>query len=233
MQAVGKLLMLGVSLATMGTIGKVALDTSETVIHSVKCVASGLDLQSIDRALQRHEAMEGKYPSSSEFAKFIQESFTTSTNRDVTKDYWKNPFHYELHADGYEIRSRGPDGKLGTDDDSYLVRKGNQVETSLGDPEDVFAKLTESISGEEGDKEEPKEKESKLSRLWQEEKKEGSPKSKWGIHPAEKPKKITITAFVQDKELKLEKKGNYWWDKETGNIYDRDFNLKGKMDFPE
>ncbi|MCA9140940.1 MAG: type II secretion system protein GspG [Planctomycetales bacterium] len=36
---------------------------------------------------------------------------------DLPKDSWDNDFHYKVNGKRYEIRSRGPDGKINTDDD--------------------------------------------------------------------------------------------------------------------
>jgi general secretion pathway protein G len=67
--------------------------------------------------------MKGRYPTTEEGIKIlIQESFLRANNADGTlKDPWKNEYVYLSpglkHTDSFDVRSNGPDGKAGTEDD--------------------------------------------------------------------------------------------------------------------
>ena len=67
--------------------------------------------------------MKGRYPSTEEGIRIlVQEDFLKPNNPDGTiKDPWKNEYIYlspgQKHTDGFDVRSNGPDGKPGTEDD--------------------------------------------------------------------------------------------------------------------
>lgn len=44
-------------------------------------------------------------------------SFVKILKGEVPKDPWEQPYEYKLNGDAYDLRSVGPDGQSGTDDD--------------------------------------------------------------------------------------------------------------------
>ncbi len=82
------------------------------------------DVQHIsDAGVDAYRVMKGRYPTSEEGIKvLISEGFLKANQADGTlKDPWHNEYVYlspgQKHADSYDVRSNGPDGKPGTEDD--------------------------------------------------------------------------------------------------------------------
>ena len=82
------------------------------------------DVQNIaSQGVDAFRVMKGRYPTSEEGIKaLITEGFLKANQADGTlKDPWHNEYVYlapgQKHADSYDVRSNGPDGKPGTEDD--------------------------------------------------------------------------------------------------------------------
>jgi general secretion pathway protein G len=82
------------------------------------------DVQHIaDAGVDAFRVMKGHYPSTEEgIGALIKEGFLKANQGDGTlKDPWSNPYTYlypgQKHTDGFDVRSNGPDGKPGTEDD--------------------------------------------------------------------------------------------------------------------
>lgn len=82
------------------------------------------DVQNIaSQGVDAFRVMRGRYPSTEEGIKgLIQEGFLKANNQDGSlKDPWRNDYVYlypgQAHADGFDVKSNGPDGQPGTPDD--------------------------------------------------------------------------------------------------------------------
>ncbi len=82
------------------------------------------DVQHIaDAGVDAYRVMKGRYPTSEEGIKIlIQENFLKANQADGSlKDPWHNDYVYispgQKHPDSFDVRSNGPDGKPGTEDD--------------------------------------------------------------------------------------------------------------------
>ncbi len=82
------------------------------------------DVQHIaDAGVDAFRVMKGHYPSTEEgISVLIKEGFLKSNQPDGTlKDPWGHDYVYlypgQKHTDGFDVRSNGPDGKAGTEDD--------------------------------------------------------------------------------------------------------------------
>jgi general secretion pathway protein G len=80
------------------------------------------DISNLKNMLSQYEMMVGTYPSALE-ALYSQPSDVDASKwvkiaRDPIKpDPWQHPYEYKLNGSDYELRSLGPDGQSGTDDD--------------------------------------------------------------------------------------------------------------------
>jgi len=82
------------------------------------------DVQNIaSNGVDAYRVMKGRYPTTEEGIRaLIQEGFLKPNNAEGTLlDPWKRPYVYlypgQAHADGYDVKSNGPDGQPGTEDD--------------------------------------------------------------------------------------------------------------------
>jgi len=81
------------------------------------------DINNIKNLLSQYELMVGTFPSTLEAlyeqpSDLADPSKWTKVSRDPIKpDPWQHPYEYKVNGAEYEIRSLGPDGQSGTDDD--------------------------------------------------------------------------------------------------------------------
>jgi general secretion pathway protein G len=81
------------------------------------------DISNLKNMLSQYEMMVGTYPSAlqdlHEQPSDLQDpSKWVKIARDAIKpDPWQHPYEYKLNGGEYELRSLGPDGQSGTDDD--------------------------------------------------------------------------------------------------------------------
>jgi len=82
------------------------------------------DVQHIaSNGVDTYRVMKGRYPTTEEgLHLLIQEGILKANQSDGSlKDPWSNPYVYlnpgQKHTDAYDVRSSGPDGKPGTEDD--------------------------------------------------------------------------------------------------------------------
>lgn len=66
-------------------------------------------LNKIDNEITAYRVVHGTFPEDLQSL--------TQLPDDCLKDPWENAFHYKKTGESYELRSLGPDGRLGTDDD--------------------------------------------------------------------------------------------------------------------
>lgn len=72
--------------------------------------AAGLDMAAIANAVDMYQVKSGRLPARLE--DLVPTHITT-----IRLDPWGRAYAYEISGEGYCVRSRGPDGELGTDDD--------------------------------------------------------------------------------------------------------------------
>ena len=89
--------------------------------------ATRASIQSIETAIETYKSMTGNYPKS------VDELFIPIGNnrplfirKEVLCDSWGTPFQIIFDDDTYEIRSAGPDRKIGTKDDLTNFGDGEQ-----------------------------------------------------------------------------------------------------------
>jgi general secretion pathway protein G len=82
------------------------------------------DVQNIaSQGVDAFRVMKGRFPTTEEgIHTLIQEGFLKPNRSDgALKDPWDHEYVYlypgQLHADGYDVKSNGPDGQPGTPDD--------------------------------------------------------------------------------------------------------------------
>lgn len=87
-------------------------------------VGSGMELEQIRSALERHRVNYQQYPRPEEFEAFMRSNFR-SRGKDVTVDSWDRPYLYRVFDRGRacEVRSLGPDEKDAQDDIIIRCRK--------------------------------------------------------------------------------------------------------------
>jgi general secretion pathway protein G len=52
-----------------------------------------------------------------EFAGWLKETFKENNVKDLAEDHWGRRYHYTVTGRRYELRSFGPDGVAGSEDD--------------------------------------------------------------------------------------------------------------------
>ena len=94
-----------------------------------RVTASQTDINNIELAIDMYETDNGAYPSSSQGLEVLVEEPSGALNWNgpylkkggVPKDPWGNAYVYEQpgrnNENGYDLYSKGPDGKQGTEDD--------------------------------------------------------------------------------------------------------------------
>lgn len=81
-----------------------------------------------------------------EFNQILEFNLSARGGRDVTKDRWDRPYVYEHLSDRpirWRVSSRGPDLRLGTEDDLVVERTGDRSELSR-DPVEIIERALES-----------------------------------------------------------------------------------------
>ncbi len=93
-------------------------------LDEAKLKQARTDVQHIaNDGIDAYHVMRGHFPTAEEgMAALVKEGFLKANNADGSiKDPWGNDYVYlypgQKHPDGYDVRSNGPDGKPGTEDD--------------------------------------------------------------------------------------------------------------------
>jgi general secretion pathway protein G len=108
--------------AILGILAGVVVVSTKNRVPKTQIAAARMSIQGIGTAIDTYEVDNGKMPAN--LAALIQMSTELNWNgpyiKDgrVPKDPWGNEFQYTPKGEsGYEIRSAGPDGQMGTPDD--------------------------------------------------------------------------------------------------------------------
>jgi hypothetical protein len=124
-----KAAVLTASMLIMGTFYKEALQAGRRTIDKVRTVSVSYDITQFDHKLLEYSDTHSTLPR--DIPAFIASEITTSTGRNILLDTWGTPYDFRPTDDGYLIRSAGPDRVFGTQDDMYILREGNYIESHL------------------------------------------------------------------------------------------------------
>jgi hypothetical protein len=93
------------------------LDTLVRALNSEKTARARAELESIATALESYRRERGFYLESKSEAALIDNLNPRYLARVIRVDPWHQPYEYEGARTSFVLRSNGPDGKPGTDDD--------------------------------------------------------------------------------------------------------------------
>jgi len=116
MAMLGKLLPM-IALAGVGATQQDKIkDTGSKIVDMVKVVATQHELSTFRTAVMNESIAGNLNEVRRDFGAFVKR-IAHSDNKDVSQDFWDNPYVYE-EDDGYAyLSSDGPDGRRNTDDD--------------------------------------------------------------------------------------------------------------------
>ena len=118
-----------ITLGLLLTISTVAVATSdipeqmkrmfEDSVAAARQVSTAGDLHSMSVMLDAAYVMDRRLPSERDFNTWLTNTFKENNVKSLSHDHWGNPYIYTCAKSGrsYELRSAGPDGLTGTDDD--------------------------------------------------------------------------------------------------------------------
>lgn len=87
------------------------------VLNAERAQAGRQDLERITQGLERYRQANSKPPQVSDFRALVDLLTPRFMDRIIRFDPWSRPYRYQSRADGYDLRSAGPDGLFDTDDD--------------------------------------------------------------------------------------------------------------------
>ena len=90
------------------------------VINEQRTETTLQQLNLITEGIRRYADLNQQLPKASSFEELMDILSPQFHNQVVRIDAWSNPFSYQaIGADGYDLKSAGPDGDLGTPDDLF------------------------------------------------------------------------------------------------------------------
>ena len=93
-----------------------------SLINKTRSETTRRQLSLISEAIRRYVERNGKLPQVPDYEGLIDVLSPRYLDQIIRIDAWSNPFAYQLSSAGaYELRSSGPDGELGTEDDLFLL----------------------------------------------------------------------------------------------------------------
>jgi hypothetical protein len=120
MAALGKLLPL-IALAGVGATQKDKIEVAgNKVIDMVKVVVTRHELSTIRTAIMNENAAGTLAEVRENFSEFVKR-IVHSDQRDVSRDFWDNPYTFREDRNKIYLRSYGPDGKRKTEDDIVVT----------------------------------------------------------------------------------------------------------------
>lgn len=97
----------------------VVLDVASPVVNPFLEMSTRNEMDKIVTDLKVYERDTfGRLPEVRQFPVWIQDQYTG----DGGEDAWGNPYQYQLTRLNLELRSLGPDGEYGTDDDIVMTQ---------------------------------------------------------------------------------------------------------------
>ena len=89
-----------------------------TVLEGERIATTREQLKKILAGIHRYQGSQGEVPAAANFEKLIDTLSPTYLKPVIRIDAWSNRFFYRTTAEGgYDLRSAGPDGAVGTGDD--------------------------------------------------------------------------------------------------------------------
>jgi len=119
MNAIAKAIVLGASVVGASKVSPEIGTKLTAPVHMVRGVATTVELQQIQKALFMNKVGTDVYLPDEQFPDFIRENFNSSL-KDPLVDSWGRPYLYRRERHGFTLRSIGPDGIFGNDDDLAL-----------------------------------------------------------------------------------------------------------------
>ncbi len=111
-------------LAVLSAMSAVALDLPEQVnglytetLAAVQQICTAGDMKSISTMLSAKVVMDRRLVSEQEFDGWLKDTFKETNVKDLAEDHWGRRYLYTVAGRGYELRSVGPDGITGNEDD--------------------------------------------------------------------------------------------------------------------
>ena len=90
------------------------------LINEKRAETTRQQLKVITEGIRRYTDVNHQIPQASSFEELMDLLSPQFHNQVVRIDAWSNPFSYQTKgADGYDLKSAGPDGDLGTPDDLF------------------------------------------------------------------------------------------------------------------
>ena len=86
-------------------------------------VAAAVELHNLQKVALAERLYSGHCPDAIAFANAVDRNYPDNAH-DPLLDPWKHHYQYQLLANGFEIRSAGPDGWLATTDDLVIRWEG-------------------------------------------------------------------------------------------------------------
>lgn len=115
----------------MGSAGALYADLPEKVksmyeesVNAAQQVSTAGDLHTMSVLLDAVWIMDRALPTEEEFPAWLNDHLKENNVKELDEDHWGNPYIYVSldNGRGYQLRSVGPDGVEGTDDD--MVKTG-------------------------------------------------------------------------------------------------------------
>lgn len=90
----------------------------EESVAEAQRVSTAGDLKSIAVMLDAGFIMDRRLPAEEDFADWLESTFKENNVKELAEDHWGHPYVYTLkNGRHYEVRSGGPDGLQGNEDD--------------------------------------------------------------------------------------------------------------------
>ena len=103
-----------------------SIELIQTAIQKEKVLRTTADLRTVVTALETYRRERGHYVAADTGATLIDNLSPRFLSTIIRLDAWSNELQYSGTADWYRLRSMGPDGKAGTDDD-IVFENGRMV----------------------------------------------------------------------------------------------------------
>ena len=85
-------------------------------IDLAKGIGTSVELHQQFQMVFAYYEVEGSLPAEAAYSALVKERFVGNW-KDPRDDFWEQPYLYRIVSDGFELRSIGPDGIEGNEDD--------------------------------------------------------------------------------------------------------------------
>lgn len=105
-------------IAILGTLAAVVMTNFTGQGEQSKITATRTSISNIGTAIQAYEVTAGRFPDSLDDMTVATEQRAALLKKEALIDSWGTPFQYTKKGRfEYEVRSAGPDGQIGSEDD--------------------------------------------------------------------------------------------------------------------